>query len=742
MDRFMPAFSFRLQPHVIATLLALNAMGALAQTSGNATAENATTLSTVTVEASADASAAGLAKPFAGGQVARGGRVGILGVQDVMDTPFNSNNYTSQLIQDQQARSIGDVLQNDPSVRLARGYGNYQQLYVVRGFPLYSDDISYNGLYGLVPRQYMLTEFIERVEVLRGANSFINGAAPGGSGVGGSINLVPKRAGNEPISQVSLGTGTGGQNFVSADVGRRFGPDQATGVRINAITGSGGTGVDHEKSKTTGVSLGLDWHNSNVRLSADLGYQDRKLDQPHPSVAVGAGLPVPAAPDASSNFAPSWTRSNSKDTFATVRGEVDLSPQVTAWAAVGVREGKEDNVLTDPVTTTAANGATTQFRFDNARKDTVSTAEVGLRGKFETFGIQHAASVSATTFEQKSRNAYAFSDSFASSIYTPTAVAAPAYSIYSTAGGALANPLTTYKLNSSSLALADTLSLADDRLLVTLGLRYQSIKQQNYDYLGPATTKNDDNRTSPLAAVVFKASKNLSVYVNYAESLVKGDNAPQFNFVPFYAIANANQALPTYVSKQKEVGVKYDIGTFGANAALFTTKQPTAFVNPVTQVYGRYGEQRNQGLELSIFGEPVKGLRLLGGVTFLDAKQLNSPAGATNDRDAIGVPRRQLNIGADWDVPGVRSLALNARLLNTSKQYADTANTQTVQSWSRVDLGARYLTEVSGKLVTLRARVDNVANKNYWASVGGYPGQGYLVVGAPRTFSLTASVNF
>ena len=57
MGRFMPVFSFRLQPHVIATLLALNAMGAMAQTPSNATAENATTLSTVTVEASADASA-------------------------------------------------------------------------------------------------------------------------------------------------------------------------------------------------------------------------------------------------------------------------------------------------------------------------------------------------------------------------------------------------------------------------------------------------------------------------------------------------------------------------------------------------------------------------------------------------------------------------------------------------------------------------------------------------------------
>ena len=73
---------------------------------------------------------------------------------------------------------------------------------------------------------------------------------------------------------------------------------------------------------------------------------------------------------------------------------------------------------------------------------------------------------------------------------------------------------------------------------------------------------------------------------------------------------------------------------------------------------------------------------------------------------------------------------------------ANAANTLKVGGWNRLDLGVRYLTEVQGKLVTLRLRIDNVADKNYWASVGGYPGSGYLTVSAPRTVSLSASVDF
>ena len=73
----------------------------------------------MTSAASADASAGGLKAPYAGGQVARGGRIGILGSQDIMETPFSTTNYTQKLIQDQQAQSIADVLKNDPAVRAA-----------------------------------------------------------------------------------------------------------------------------------------------------------------------------------------------------------------------------------------------------------------------------------------------------------------------------------------------------------------------------------------------------------------------------------------------------------------------------------------------------------------------------------------------------------------------------------------------------------------------------------------------
>eukprot|EP01034_Spumella_vulgaris_P014453 gene14453-18442_t len=136
-----------------------------AATPAGTSAQGDKSLSTITVNASADASAQGLSPAYPGGQVARGARAGILGTRDAMDTPFSAISYTNELILDRHARSVGDVLQNDPTVRVARGFGNFQESYFIRGFLLDSDDTAYNGLYSLLPRQYIATELFERVEV-------------------------------------------------------------------------------------------------------------------------------------------------------------------------------------------------------------------------------------------------------------------------------------------------------------------------------------------------------------------------------------------------------------------------------------------------------------------------------------------------------------------------------------------------------------------------------------------------
>ncbi|WP_229515676.1 TonB-dependent siderophore receptor [Massilia sp. CFBP 13647] len=655
-----------------------------------------------------------------------------------MDAPFNTTNYTQALIQDQQARSVADVVQNDPSVRVARGFGNYQELYVIRGFAVNSDDLAYNGLYGLLPRQFVASELLERVEVFRGANSFVNGAAPGGGGIGGMINLLPKRAPNKDLNQVTLGVESGGQAYGAFDVARRFGPDNRVGLRINGVRRDGETAIEGEERELSVFSIGADYRGNGFRVSADAGYQNHALTNARPSVTIAAGLPIIEAPDADSNWAQPWTLSKERDVFGTLRAEVDLPGGAVAWAALGARKGNEANILSS-ATVTGVDGSATMTRFDNVRVDRVRTGELGARTELQTGSVKHGISATVSGFYREELNAYAMSDfaGFATNIYRPVASAAPSNQFFT--GGDLNNPLRVQRSILSSAAIADTMSLLDDKVLLTVGLRHQRIRDAGYLYgTGAPTPDYDETANTPVAGLVYKPMQGVSLYANYIEALQRGTRASSGGFGA--PLTNEGAVFAPYVSRQKEVGIKVDSGKFGAGVALFQTAQPQAYV--ANNTFGLFGEQRNRGVELSVFGLPAKGLRLLGGATLLDSQQRRTFNGATDGREAIGVPEIQVNLGADWDVPGVPGLALNARALHTSTQFADAANLQKLPSWSRLDIGATWSTRLMERDVTLRARIDNVTDKNYWASAGGYPGYGYLVAGGPRTVTVSGSVDF
>ena len=552
---------------------------------------------------SADASAGGLKAPYAGAQVARGGRVGLLGSQDVMETPFNITNYTSKIIQDYQAASLADVLQNDPAVRVTRGFGNFQQAYMVRGLVVYSDDIAYNGLYGLLPRQYLAAQLVERVEVLRGASAFLNGAAPGGSGLGGAINVMPKRAANSPQAEVTVSV-DGGQLSESADVGRRFGAHKELGLRANVVHSEGDSSVKGERDKLDAALLGADFHLGGVRVSADVGSQDNLIKGATPNITVSG--PIPTAPKADKQIAQPWTYSHERDTFGTLRAEVDLSAGVTAWAAGGFRDGHEDNQL-EAVTVDGATSAQTLYGAANTRKDSIKTGEVGLRGTFSTGPVRHTVVGSYGAYQSVSKNAFAFSNFGgvpAGTLYDTAVIGVPDETYY-TGGSNLADPLTTLRVVTSSEALADTLNLLDGKVLLTMGARRQQIESTSFDYgTGAVTTPaSRDARVTPVAGVVLRASQQVSLYATYIEGLVAGDVAPQTYFDSSshqQTVTNAGQAFKPYQTRQGEIGVKVDTGTYGGTVSVFQTRKPSYGVDTANGTFELLSTQRNRGAELSV----------------------------------------------------------------------------------------------------------------------------------------------
>ncbi|WP_346831884.1 TonB-dependent siderophore receptor [Pseudomonas abietaniphila] len=685
-----------------------------------------------------------LPEEFAGGQVARGGQMGVLGNQDNMSVPFTMTSYTSKIIEDQQAENVGDVLLNDPSVRQSAGFGNQAQAFVIRGLPLNGDDISYNGLYGVLPRQILSVDAVERVEVFKGPNAFINGASPTGSGLGGTVNLQPKRAQDSPTRRYTQDISTDGRIGEHLDLGQRFGEDNRFGARVNLSQREGETAVHDQDQRSKLFVAGLDYRGDDFRLSTDFGYQKERVNHLRNSVQLGAGLTrIPHAPSADHNYGQDWTYTETEDTFGMMRGEWDLNDSWTAYLAGGGKHTRETGLYGTPTLTNAATGAGTIGGSIIPHNEDNATVMAGLNGKLQTGPISHQISLGASSIWTQQENAYEFFRARATNIYNTPSLSRP--TDVSLTGGDLGDPGVTGKTRNRSLALSDTVGLFDDTLLLTYGVRRQQLRVENYTYEGTTSGgvpygNNDGSRsalyndsiTTPVYGIVYKPIDTVSLYANRIEGLAQGPTASG-------TVLNAGQSFPPGRTKQLEAGIKLDMGSFGANLAAFRIEKPTdGFTDAASNLFVRDGKQINRGVEFSVYGEPLEGLRLLAGATRLESKLEDTAGGTTDGNHAIGVPTFLMNASVDWDVPGLQGVSLNTRFLRTGGQYADQANNLSLPSWNRFDAGARYGFKVAEKDVTLRVNVENIANKDYWASANG----GYLTQGDPRLVKFSGTIDF
>jgi len=154
------------------------------------------------------------------------------------------------------------------------------------------------------------------------------------------------------------------------------------------------------------------------------------------------------------------------------------------------------------------------------------------------------------------------------------------------------------------------------------------------------------------------------------------------------------------------------------------------------------GENRHQGVELTVFGSPSENMRLNAGVTYLSAKQKDTGDSALDGNRVIGVPTLQSNVNLEYDLAAVEGLTLTGDIIHTGARYADAANTLKVDGYTTLDLGARYRTMLAGQDVTLKGMVTNVTGEDYWQSVGGLPGYGYLNAGEPTALKVSATFSF
>ncbi len=685
------------------------------------------TLNTVTVRGTVD----GLTPSYAGGQIARGGSVGMLGTKDFMETPFSTVAYTEEAIANAQSSNVLRVISDtDPSVSTTGNdydLSNYASVHI-RGFNTAGlEDLGINGLYGLAAYgNRNVATFAERVEVLKGPSALLNGMMPNGTAVG-AINVITKRAQDEPLNRVTAGYEGKSIYNGQVDIGRRFGEDNRWGIRVNAAKREGDTPIKHKSVDNHALGLGLDYRGPRLRVGFD--WLNNREVTDGVSAQIQSTLPdVPRPPTHDRLIASEpWNRYETRGNLYMLKAEYDLTDDTQVWASLGKNDRKmAANVVNWSLLNLDGDFRRTSVLVWNSEFENTA-GDIGIRTTFDTGPVRHRLSVNANASERivnQARVTYPLTGNLQGNLYDPTYIPKPDVDYSPHMPKSNENKL-------RSIGFADTLSILEDRVQLTVGARHQTVKQKTFNAVtgGVSGQPYDKSAVTPAVAALVKVTDRISVYGNYIEGLSAGGQAPA-------TAVNAGEMFAPYKTKQKEVGIKFDNRNFGSTLALFEITRPNAYTDPATRVYSFAGEQRNRGVELEVFGEPMRGLRLRGGVSVKEGKLTKTAGGVNQGNDAVEVPKFEAKLGVAYDIAAVPGLTLNANAIHTGKQYLNQTNTLSIPSWRRYDVGATYVTKVASRPLTLRGTVYNVANSHYWY------GSLWRGVSQPRTFLLSATMEF
>ncbi len=661
---------------------------------------------------------------YAGGQVARKSQLGVLGERDFMETPFNVLSFTEEHIQNRQAQTIQDLVADDPAVQEASG-SSATNLWTVRGMELQGGDIAFNGLYNIAPSNTNSLNAVERVDILKGPSALLYGMAPNG-GVGGSINLVPKRAKDEPTRRFALSYGNGSQFGQSVDVGERFGKNKEYGVRINIVHRNGSTAFDREKQETTGAAIALDMRRNKLRASLDAGYLHREFKNATTSLRMSNAMiaafgSIPKAPSSKLNLGENGTFLDAKERYGLLRVDYDFNENWSAYAAAGLRHSEQDYAY-NVFRLTALDGTARVINYAYPKESRANTQEIGTKGKFQTGDLAHEMTVALNrthwTAYTNTKTLNAYNTNFYNIVWQ---------GVQGYTGLSLPK---TGESTLSGLAITDVITVPNEKWQFILGARYQKIKTESFSRTtGLRTASYNEAAWSPAYAILFKATPTASLYATYMQGLQEGGTADRWSL-------NAGEVFAPIKTKSTEMGVKFDLGKFATALSVYEMQKPTTIDDYVApgRYYQRQVDYKSRGLEISFFGEPHTGTRLLGGLTWIDARYApENYKGNTIE----GVANKKFVLSVEQDIHSVPGLSLSTRFLYTGAAYYDPNNSLRMAPWFRMDLGARYAFHMGDTPVTVRLDVNNLLDRRYWQA-SSYRAN----LGAPRNFVLSVTAEF
>lgn len=634
------------------------------------------------------------------------------------EVPASITVVPEQVIEDQAMRGIADVLRYVPGVTAAQGEGNRDQM-VIRGNNT-TADFFVNGIRDDAQIFRDLYN-LERVEVLKGPA----GMAFGRGGAGGVVNRVTKRPVFGHVGEASLTAGSWDQLRGTVDVGDTI--NDSVAWRLNAMAERADSFRDDVELDRYGINPTITFlPGGNTALT--VGYEhfrdERTADRGVPS---RDGEPFD---DSRSRFFGNADQSEARSAYDALSAVLEHDfggAQLRNTLRITQYDKFYQNVFAG-----SAIGADGRLRISayNSSNDRLNVFnQTDLTTKFATGGLQHTLLAGVELGYQDSDNRRK------SGVFAPGTNTVPAADPFAIATGFVPSASdANNNVESKTFAayLQDQIALSE-QWKVLAGVRYDKFDVDLDDKRAtPTDLSSTDHEVSPRLGLIWTPTPRQTYYAGYSYSFLPSGEQ--------LSLAANNEELDPEKAINYEIGARWDVlPALTLSAAVFRLdREDMKATDPTDPAASRLvltGEQRTEGVELSLQGQVTPWWQIFAGYAYLDAEITKTTASAPAGREIGLVPEHMSSIWNRFDLGAGWGLGLG--VINQSSSYTSFTNAVKLPSFTRVD-GAVYYTFAGGN-TRVALNLENLTDEEYFPTAHS---DNNISPGAPFNARLTLTTKF
>ncbi|QBM21868.1 ferrichrome porin FhuA [Citrobacter arsenatis] len=674
----------------------------------------------------------------------------------IQKVPQSISVVTAEEMALHQPKSVKEALSYTPGVAVGtRGASNTYDYLIIRGFA--ADGQSQNNyLNGLKMQGNFYNDavidpyMLERAEVMRGPVSVLYGK----SNPGGLLNMVSKRPTTEPLKEVQFKMGTDSLFQTGFDFSDALDDDGVFSYRLTGLARSANAQQQGAEEQRYAIAPSFTWRPDDKTNFTFLSYFQNEPETGYygwlpkegtvSKLPNGSRLPTDFNEGANNN---TYSRNEKmvgysfdhefNDTF-TVRQNLRYAQnKVSQNSVYGYGMCSDPLYTKDPANSPCASipqsdwdhTLTRQYVDDNEKLQNFAV-DTQLQSKFATGSLDHTLLTGVDYMRM--RNDINSWFGWAGSV--------PPSDIYNLDRsdfdfGAHTGPGAAYRVlnkqEQTGLYAQDQMQW--DKVLVTLGGRYDWAKQDSLNRVSGALDSRDDRQFTWRGGVNYLFDNGVTPYFSYSES-----------FEPSSQVGESGNIFAPSKGKQYEAGVKYvpsDRPIVITGAVYQLTKTNNLMADPNGSFWSvEGGEIRSRGVEIEAKAALSASVNVVGSYTYTDAEY-------TTDTNYKGntpaqVPKHMASLWGDYTLydGALSGLTLGTGVRYTSSSYGDPANSFKVGSYTLVDALVRYdLARVGMAGSNVALHVNNLFDREYVASCFNTYG---CFWGAERQVVATATFRF